>query len=451
MPPPSDAARDLIADARAAGLPVAPPREDAVAAGFPRSPAHDFGKILVRSPAAVASPGDREELARCVAFLGARRVPFAMRGTAHGSGGQALVEGGVVVDLRGVAGVEAPAPGADEVVVEAGATWAAVCAALRPRGRVPAILTSNWHTTVGGTLAVGGFGDTSHRHGPQVAMVRGLEVVTLDGARRAVGPGDPLFDYTLAGHGQLGVIAAARVGTVRRGDRLRTRGVVWGSLEGFLADLAALTEAAGAEAIRARIAWTRGRARGAVGAFGDALRLPALRGRLGAEQVVDYTEAGTEGPNQHWDAPCPAIEVVMPWDPADPAGGAAALEALRRRVLAAGLAPYLPLGSAVASVGPGSRWPHAPLAPLLPGSSALVVPIRPEVPAEAVPRLLPGIRDLARWAYDAGGKLYLVGVEAAADIDLPRQFGRALAPWRELVARWNPEGLMNPGAASPAR
>lgn len=445
MSPPVDP-RDLLAAAAAADLPLAPPRADAVAAGFPGSPAHDFGKIVTRVPVAVATPRDRDELARCVAFLGAQQVPFVARGTAHGSGGQALVDGGVVLDLRGLAAIGAPSPGDDDVVVEAGATWAELCDALRPLSRAPAVLTSNWHTTVGGTLAVGGFGDASHQKGPQVTMVRALEVVTLDGARREVREGDPLFDFSLAGRGQLGIIAAARLATVTRSDDLRARGVVWERLDHFLHDLASFATSAGAEIVRARIAWARGRVRGAVGAFGaGAPRLPPLLGRLGAETRVDYAEAGTEGPNRHWEAPCPALEVVIPWEPADPAGGAARLEALRERVLAAGLAPYLPLGSAVMGTGPGARWPHAPLAPLLAGSSALVVPIRPEVPAAALPRVMPGVKDIARWTYDEGGKLYLVGVEAAEDVDLERQVGPALAPWRELHARYNPGGLMNPG------
>ena len=113
-------------------------------------------------------------------------------------------------------------------------------------------------------------------------------------------------------------------------------------------------------------------------------------------------------------------------------------------VVAAGLATYTPIGSAIMSLPPASIAPHAPLAPLLDTPSHVVV-LRPEVPVAKVPALLPAIEAIGRWCYDQGGKLYLVGVETPGLVDLERQFGAALAPLRQLKRRWDPERLLNPG------
>ncbi len=435
-------------DARGAGLVAEVPRPEQVAAGFPTSPAHDFGKFIQRVPGVILRPRTQAELDASVAILTARGVPFKLRGANHCSGGQTLIEGGAVIDTRGLRRIVEDRPDAGEIVVEAGATWLQICQALRPSRRAPPNLTMNWRTTVGGALMTGGFGDLSYRDGPQVTMVRGLELLTLDGQRHAVAPGDPLFDYTLAGRGQLGVVTKVTLEATPQVWSLAARAMAWPSIADYLCDLPLLFGERGCDVVRTRVSWTRGLVLGAVGRLStDLTAAPdgrGLRARPAMAQLVDLYAAGIEGENAHWVPAVPALELVLPYAPDDPAATAARLEALRARVVEAGLATYTVLGSAIMSLPPASVAPHAPLAPLLEGPSHVVV-LRPELPAERVARYLGAIEALGRWCYDQGGKLYLVGVEPPGLVDLSRQLGAALPTLLRLKRRWDPDGLLNPG------
>ncbi|TNF28967.1 MAG: FAD-binding oxidoreductase [Deltaproteobacteria bacterium] len=438
----------IVDEARARGIVVATPSAEDVARGFPESPAHDFGKFIERVPGAVLRPDSQEQLDVCVALLAGHGVPFKVRGAGHCSGGQTLIADGAVLDLRDLCWVVEDRPDEDALVVEAAATWLEVCEYLREAGRSPSNLTMNWRTTVAGSLMTGGFGDASHHEGPQINMVRGLELLTLDGTRHQVGPGDPLFDYTLAGRGQLGVVTQVTLATVPRVWSIVARSYTWQSIEDYLHDLPILTRELRCDVVRTRISWTRGRVLGAAGYnSADLSAAPpdyGFRGRAGEAQVIDLFAAGGEGPNDHWLPACPALELILPYAPEDPAGSAALLEELRRQVVDAGLATYTPIGSAIMSLPPASVAPHAPLAPLLSGPSHVVV-LRPEVPVAKVPALLPALEAIGRWCYAQGGKHYLVGIEPPGLLDLERQFGPALAPFRRLKAQWDPNGLLNPG------
>jgi len=438
----------VIEEARARGLSVTTPAPQDIASGFPESPAHDFGKFIERVPGAVLRPRDQGELDACVATLVGRGVPFKVRGGGHCSGGQTLIDDGAILDLRDLDAVVEDRPREGEIVVEAGATWLRVCEHLRDASRAPSNLTMNWRTTVAGSLLTGGFGDASHREGPQVNMVRAMEILTLDGTRHRVTPGHPLFDYTLAGRGQLGIVTQLTLATAPRVWSIVARSYSWSSFADYLEDLPIFTRELGCDVVRTRISWTRGRILGAAGYVADDIAAAppdhGFRARAGKAQVIDLFAAGGEGPNEHWVPACPAIELILPYAPEEPATTAALLEELRRRFVAAGLATYTPIGSAIMSLPPASIAPHAPLAPLLSVPSHVVV-LRPEVPLGKVPEYLPALEEIGRWCYDQGGKLYLVGIETPGLVDLERQFGPALGNLRRLKQRWDPAGLLNPG------
>jgi FAD/FMN-containing dehydrogenase len=63
------------------------------------SVATDFGHLVRRVPGAVVRPGSVNDVVAVVGWAAERGVPFIARGAGHSMGGQAQLEGGIVVDL----------------------------------------------------------------------------------------------------------------------------------------------------------------------------------------------------------------------------------------------------------------------------------------------------------------------------------------------------------------
>jgi len=66
----------------------------------------------------------------------------------------------------------------DTLDAEAGALWGDVAKAALARGRLPPVTPDAMMLSVGGTLSVGGMGETGFRCGAQVDHVLALDVVT---------------------------------------------------------------------------------------------------------------------------------------------------------------------------------------------------------------------------------------------------------------------------------
>ncbi|SEG80571.1 FAD/FMN-containing dehydrogenase [Thermomonospora echinospora] len=179
----------------------------------------DFGGIVRLIPRQTVRPATAGEVA---AVLRAARVPVVPRGYGHSTYGQAQVADGVLLDMRGLRTVHEVRP--DRVVVDAGATWREVLDATLPRGRTPPVLTDYLDVTVGGTLAAGGVGGTSHRYGVQADQVLALEVATPAGEVVTCSPEEnrALFDAVRAGLGRHGVITRAVLRLVPAPERVRS-------------------------------------------------------------------------------------------------------------------------------------------------------------------------------------------------------------------------------------
>jgi FAD/FMN-containing dehydrogenase len=98
--------------------------------------------------------------------------------------------------------------------------------------------------SVGGTLSVGGVGETSWRFGAQVDHVRELDVVTGVGELvTCSATREPeLFAMMLAGMGQCGLIVRARLALAPAANFVVTRTLTYADLDAFLTDQARLTE-----------------------------------------------------------------------------------------------------------------------------------------------------------------------------------------------------------------
>ena len=404
----------------------------------------DFGRYIVAEPAVVLRPASVDQLAATLRALRDHALPYKIRGAAHSSGGQVVSRGGAVVDVTGLSGVVADA--GTTVDALGGTRWIEIAEHLHPRRRPP-VMTDNLRTTVAGTLAVGGFGDTTMRYGLQAASVAALDWVAPDGTITTLGPDDERFGYVLCGRGVLGAIARARLEVIARPPLLAGHLVAWRSLEEFLLGARVIHRDQRYEFVRAMLLWNQG---GAVRAIlanftdGDVPRGPGVDGLGAAEAIVlppsDRLVHARQDPIERWHYVCPALELALPLDER----GRAAWGEIAPRVMRSGLAQHLPDGSAVVVV-PGH--PRLPLAPVPSGEAALLVALRPQLarPEDAA-HWLPLLRELAAIAIAHGGRIYLISVEPDDPRFVEAQFGTAVVQrWRQLKAEVDPDGLCNPG------
>jgi FAD/FMN-containing dehydrogenase len=197
----------------------------------------DYGNIVHHLPRAVVRPECVEEVVAVMRSCRRRGLRIAARGQGHSTDGQAQVEDGVVVDMSRLRRIEHAGDGV--AIAEAGLTWRDLLAACLPRGWAPPVLTGYTGLSIGGTLSMGGIGGASFREGAQVDHVVALDVVTGDGELLTCDEHrtPELFDAVRGGVGQYGIIVRA---TLRlNATRPRARQIVLGysSIDRFFADL----------------------------------------------------------------------------------------------------------------------------------------------------------------------------------------------------------------------
>ncbi|KQJ94054.1 cytokinin dehydrogenase 7 [Brachypodium distachyon] len=178
----------------------------------------DFGRIVEAAPEAVLHPATPADIAALIRFSASSKAPFpvAPRGQGHSARGQSLAPGGVVVDMRALGrGHRRINVSAGAGYVDAGGEqlWIDVLRATLEHGLAPRAWTDYLRLTVGGTLSNAGIGGQAFRHGPQIANVRELDVVTGTGELVTCSreESSDLFFAVLGGLGQFGVITRARI------------------------------------------------------------------------------------------------------------------------------------------------------------------------------------------------------------------------------------------------
>jgi len=397
----------------------------------------DYGGLITRLPSTVDAPSSVDELAARVRELRAAKLPWVVRGAGHSSGGQPLIQGGAVIETSRLAAVVR-----DEdttITVEGGARWLEVVRHLARDGRRPAVVTDQLRTTVGGTLSVGGVGETSHVDGLQIDHVRALTLVTPDGAIHRLRENDELFRFALAGSGQLGVIAEATIATRRRASTVAVRALAYSSVAEGLAAIEALPAAY--PFVRARIRWRDGTyVKAVIGAFSseiDAAPPPTLGDARKASEpeIVDLVADRGREERVRMFAPC--AEIVLPRRAA-----AAIWEKLDVHVRAFGLPAYMPDGASIVIVAPGTL----PLAPSAVGADGgVVIALRPRTHDEAIARRIAAwLRELSARALALGARIYPIG-EEPDDVRWARtQYASVWDAWSTLKDRLDPDRLCHP-------
>ena len=159
------------------------------------------------TPALVIRPRDPDEVAAAVTDAARGGVAISVRSGGHSLVGHSTNDGGMVLDLRQLAGIEVLDAERRLVRIGAGSTWAAVAAALAPYGWG---LTSGDTTTVGvgGLTLGGGIGWMVRRYGLTVDNLRSARLVTADGRLLTASADEhpDLFWALRGGGGNFGVV-----------------------------------------------------------------------------------------------------------------------------------------------------------------------------------------------------------------------------------------------------
>jgi cytokinin dehydrogenase len=214
--------------------------------------AADYGGAVRRMPHAVVKARTVEDIVRVITYANGRRIKVAMRGQGHSLSGQTLIDDGIVIDSTALNAVEYTS--GDELKVEAGALWGDVAKIGLARGFLPRVMPDAMILSVGGTLSVGGSGETGFRFGAQVDHVRALDVVTRAGLVSCSAAHEAeLFHMTLAGMGQCGIIVRAWLALAPAAKFVVTRAFTYADLDAFLADQARLAISAAPDLLNGRV------------------------------------------------------------------------------------------------------------------------------------------------------------------------------------------------------
>lgn len=213
----------------------------------------DFGSFIRRVPRAVLLPASVDDVIKAVSFCRRQRIKLVGRGEGHSSGGQSLVEGGLVIDLSTLNQIESIGP--TSATVQAGVTWKDLLATGIPRGFRPPVVPGFVGLTVGGVLSMGGIGPASYRYGAVVDNVIELDVVTgrgtLETCSRVKNP--LLFAAVVGGIGQYGIIVRAKVKMQAALPQARNYLIGYLDLDAMLADVNILTSQQRVDGVYLRI------------------------------------------------------------------------------------------------------------------------------------------------------------------------------------------------------
>jgi hypothetical protein len=167
-----------------------------------------YNAMIDRHPALIARCAGPADVARAVDHARENDLLLAVRGGGHNGAGLGSCDGGVVIDLSGLKGIEID-PEARTARVGGGCTWGEVDAATNEHGlATPSGIIST--TGVGGLTLGGGIGHLSRKCGLTIDNLLEADVVLASGERvRAAADENPdLFWAIRGGGGNFGVVTS---------------------------------------------------------------------------------------------------------------------------------------------------------------------------------------------------------------------------------------------------
>ncbi|MEY9854951.1 FAD/FMN-containing dehydrogenase [Catenulispora sp. GAS73] len=182
---------------------------DIIDPGHPEYAAKADTLLATGTPAVILRPSSVGGVQAAVKYAAASGLPLAVRGGGHSFSGFGTNDGGVVIDLSALAGVEVVDGGWHVVRIGGGATWGQAATALAPHG----LAISSGDTKgvgVGGLTLSGGIGWKVRKYGLALDSLVRVEVVTADGAVVAADEDEnpELFWAVRGGGGNFGIVTA---------------------------------------------------------------------------------------------------------------------------------------------------------------------------------------------------------------------------------------------------
>ena len=197
--------------------PSAGRRLEAFAAGLhgrvirPDAPDYDEARaiwngMIDRRPAVIARCAETADVIRAVRFAREHDLLVAVRGGGHNVAGTAVCDGGIMIDLSAMKGIEID-PHGRTVRAEPGLLWGEVDAATQAYGlATPGGIVT--HTGIAGLTVGGGLGWLMRKHGLTCDNLLACEVVTAEGKLVRASPDEhaDLFWSLQGGGGNFGIV-----------------------------------------------------------------------------------------------------------------------------------------------------------------------------------------------------------------------------------------------------
>lgn len=194
-------------------------RESAVEPGDKAYKGLRHGYMQHGRPGLVLRPTEPEQVAQALTYAKEQDAPLNVRSGGHGISGTSTSDGGVIIDLGRMNGIEVLDADAGLVRLGAGARWGEVADLLAVHGLA---ISSGDHggVGVGGIATTGGIGYMSRSHGLTIDRVIAAEVVTADGRLlRVDADHHPELFWGLRGAGaNLGVVTSVEVEAAHVGN-----------------------------------------------------------------------------------------------------------------------------------------------------------------------------------------------------------------------------------------
>ncbi|MCB9703875.1 MAG: FAD-binding oxidoreductase [Myxococcales bacterium] len=193
----------------------------------------DFGNLRDKGEQTSRRVADADEARALLTAAYASGTPVNVGAGLHSSNGHTLSRGGLRLLLDGATwGAPRMLPG-DLVEVPAPMRWGDLEAFLRRHGRASPVLTDHLHTTVGGTLSVGGgIGTRSLVGGRQLDQIERAHFILPNGETRSASATEnvDLFRYGLGSQGVLGIVDRVVMRTAPRRPFVAQFRVQWRTL-----------------------------------------------------------------------------------------------------------------------------------------------------------------------------------------------------------------------------
>src|SRR5689334_3770290 len=165
-----------------------------------------WNAMIDRRPALIVRCAEAADVPAAIAFARRNRLEISMRGAGHNIAGNAICDGGLMIDFSNMKKVQVDAA-KRRAFVEPGATLADVDEATQAHGLATPV-GINSTTGIAGLTLGGGFGWLSRKYGMTVDNLEAVELVTAGGqtARASATENADLFWALRGGGGNFGVV-----------------------------------------------------------------------------------------------------------------------------------------------------------------------------------------------------------------------------------------------------